>query len=343
MVYRTDGGLEVNLCYRLCAPSQRGRRGQSAATCAMSCRSGVKCGNSSLNTPVLKSTPATDKARSRLAEPSPLPATERGGDPPCFPLSGNRSAGRSWCEDNATGTYIRATLRALVRRPHERYSPRMAVNVLMDQLKTATAVVTNATRGTDHVEVKRETSAALARESTLRNSWLVGSAELTGENQGYAVSLAQLTAGVITHAIVYVSSTGMLYTAALSEGAFQGQRPVVLQFRKNLELREIGWSVPPGERLAEVEESLTAFGYQLRPAQTAVLGLLDVLEGRSAGFVGHNVDVATRLAASLLISEAHGQIGDWSGRYPGVHRHSVATGSNILHYRRIAQLLAKAV
>lgn len=223
---------------------------------------------------------------------------------------------------------------------------RMSINVLKNQLAMATTIVSAAAQNSDRHKVERHITDEMADAgATSRYHWLLSTSASggdVGENQGYTVSLAQLTVGIVTNALIYVSTTRKLYTASLSEGALLDKQVVVLRFRTNARLREIGWSVPHHEQPVAVEKSLTALGYRLRPTQSDTLALLDVFEGRSAGFVGHAVDVATRLAASLLMSEAHGQVGDWSGRYPGTRQRSIATGSSPVHYRRIARLLANS-
>ncbi|WP_179120091.1 hypothetical protein [Streptomyces tsukubensis] len=217
------------------------------------------------------------------------------------------------------------------------------------------SAILSATDGADHVEAELKASEFLNRacpegapgNSGRRTRWILGCSELrdgTGSVLGYTMSLAWVTAGVVTNSVVYVSSTRSLRSATLSGP--RTPRHEAVRESGNAQNTEsalnVSWSVPAGEQLQAVETAITEFGYRITPAQSAVLALLDTAEGRSAGFVGRVADPAARLAASLLISEAHGQIGDWSGGYPGLYEDSVVAGSHFTHYQRLARILAAA-
>ncbi|MFJ5309593.1 hypothetical protein [Streptomyces sp. NPDC088350] len=101
----------------------------------------------------------------------------------------------------------------------------------------------------------------------------------------------------------------------------------------------MGWSVPAEVRLDSVEKALTESGCRMIPAGSEILALLDVAEGRAVGFLSSAADQHARLATALLISEAHGQVSGWSGRYPGPGDDLLVAGSHFTHYQRLARIL----
>ncbi|MFJ5309818.1 hypothetical protein [Streptomyces sp. NPDC088350] len=218
------------------------------------------------------------------------------------------------------------------------------------QIETGRAAILNAADSADHIEADQRVLDFLMRvcpaggpeNPNSRNRWHLGSSELTddsGSVVGYTTSLAWTTAGVLTSAAVYVSTTGSVHSATLGARAVPRHEETGSDTPKDDSVQNVGWSVPAADRLDSVEKSLTESGYRIVPAGSEVLALLDVAEGRAAGFLGRVADPAARLATALLISEAHGQVSDWSGGYPDSGEDSVVAGSHFTHYQRLARIL----
>ncbi|MFD8462691.1 hypothetical protein ACFV27_38830 [Streptomyces antimycoticus] len=229
-------------------------------------------------------------------------------------------------------------------------------NLLLEQAETGSDAILSATTSPDRNEAERKAFDFLTRvcpeggpnNPGSRTRWHLGSSALDGTFPGYTLSLAWTTAGVVTNAVIYVSTTGALTGTSVSSRAIPLNEALKRKGESDWDgekrelAQEVTWSLPAGQRLHTVEKALTASGYHVVPARSEVLALLDVADGRSAGYLGRVADPATRLAASLLISEEHGQVSDWSGGYPNLGDDSLVAGSHFTHYRRVARLLAAA-
>ncbi|MFC0430275.1 hypothetical protein [Kutzneria buriramensis] len=230
----------------------------------------------------------------------------------------------------------------------------MSTNLLLEQMETCRTAILSAVGRADRVEAERKAFDSLVRSHPAggpenpgsRTRWHLGSSTLTddtGAVLGYTVSLAWVTAGVVTNAVVYVSTTGVVHSTSLSTRSVpRHEEEAESGPAKSKWAQNVNWSAPADERLDAVKEALADSGYRMIPTGSEVLALLDVAEGRSAGFLGLVADPAARMAASLLISEAHGQVSDWSGRYPALGDDTLVAGSHFTHYHRFARLLAGA-
>ncbi|MER7279813.1 hypothetical protein ABT369_35775 [Dactylosporangium sp. NPDC000244] len=226
----------------------------------------------------------------------------------------------------------------------------MWVNLLQEQIESVQAAVLNAVDSADHIEATQKVSDFLMRAGPPggpqnragRTRWHLGSSAVhddTGSAVGYTTCLAWTTAGVVTSAAVYVSTTGSVHSTTLGERSVPRHEVTGSDTPQDASVLSVGWSVPAEDRLDAFEKALSESGYHTVPVGSQTLALLDVAEGRAACFVGRVADPATRLATSLLISEAHGQVSDWSGGYPGLDDDSVIAGSHFTHYQRLTRLL----
>jgi fructose-1,6-bisphosphatase/inositol monophosphatase family enzyme len=143
-------------------------------------------------------------------------------------------------------------------------------------------------------------------------------------------------AGVTTMAVIFLPQDQSLYTAVLSKGAFLHQDRLHLSLSRPSPSNEVVLSVS-GDHDA-LRGSLVEVGYRPRTGECDLRSLLAVAHGRVAGFIGDRIDPAVRLAAAMVISEARGQIGAWSGGYPepGADT-SLVAASHPTHFRRLTR------
>lgn len=229
----------------------------------------------------------------------------------------------------------------------------MWTDLLLDQTETGLDAVRSAAGSADGVEAAGKAFDFLMRacpsggpgEPDSRTRWHLGSSVLNddaGTPLGYTLSLAWTAAGVVTNAAVYVSTTGSVHSTTLSARVVPRNEVAGSDVPQDASIRDVRWAVAAEDRLDQVQEAVEGAGYRVVPAGSEVLALLDVAEGRSAGFLGRVADPPTRLAGSLLIAEAHGQVSDWSGGFPEAGDDSLVAGSHFTHFQRLARLLAAA-
>jgi len=224
-------------------------------------------------------------------------------------------------------------------------------DVQQDQIEICGAAILQAADGADRSEANQRVlnflnnayPAGGPENPESRTRWYLGTSPLCddpGSEIGYTTSLAWTTAGVLTSAAVYVSTTGSVRSTSLGERSVPRHEVAGSDTPEDDSVLGVGWSVPDEDRLGALERAFAGSGYRVTPAGSEILALLDVADGRAAGFVGRVADPAARLATSLLISEAHGQVSDWSGGYPSLSDDSLLAGSHFTHYQRLARLLA---
>lgn len=156
----------------------------------------------------------------------------------------------------------------------------------------------------------------------------------------YAVSIAMMHKGVLTHGVVYDPSRNDLFTASRGAGAFLNDRRIRVSKRENLKDALIGTGFPFRE-FSHMDAYLGMFRdlaqktAGIRRPGSAALDLAYTAAGRFDGFweIGLNIwDIA---AGALLIQEAGGLVGDFKGE-----QDYLKTGNTLAGNPRIfAQLL----
>ena len=134
----------------------------------------------------------------------------------------------------------------------------------------------------------------------------------------YAVSIAVETRGVLSHAVVYDPSRNELFTASKGAGAFLDDRRIRVTRCAHLRDALVGTGFPPKERprldafLGQMRRVMSeASG--MRRAGAAALDLAYVASGRLDAFWEMGLSPWDVAAGALLVREAGGLVGDFTG------------------------------
>ena len=134
----------------------------------------------------------------------------------------------------------------------------------------------------------------------------------------YCVSIALSYKGKIEHAVVYDPSRNDLFTATRGRGAFLNERRIRVSKRTQLKdcLISTGFPFRPGDNLrhylrmfADVTERVAG----VRRPGSAALDLAYVAAGFTDGFFETGLSIWDIAAGSLLVTEAGGLVGNFTG------------------------------
>lgn len=148
----------------------------------------------------------------------------------------------------------------------------------------------------------------------------------------YCVSIGLMQRGQITQAVVYDPNRDELFTASKGRGAFLNDRRIRVSRRDRLAETVIGTGFP-FKNLAKLDEYLKHFkqltieGAAIRRPGAAALDLAYVACGRYDAFFEMGLSPWDVAAGSLLVTEAGGLIGDYSGDPVHVFSERVVAGS----------------
>lgn len=148
----------------------------------------------------------------------------------------------------------------------------------------------------------------------------------------YAISIALMQRGQVTQAVVYDPTRDELFTASRGAGAFLNDRRIRVSKRQKLEEALIGTGFPYRklDRLDEylaIFRSLTERAGGIRRPGAATLDLAYVACGRFDAFFEMGLSPWDVAAGSLLVTEAGGLIGDFSGESDYLFSERVVAGA----------------
>lgn len=134
----------------------------------------------------------------------------------------------------------------------------------------------------------------------------------------YCVSIALSVHGVIEQAVVYDPTRNDLYTATKGRGAYLNERRIRVSRRTRLQESLVSNVYPlrPGNsvaRLQQITGELYPHVTGVRSAGSAALELAYVAAGFSDGFIATGVKSWDIAASSLLVTEAGGLVGNFTG------------------------------
>ena len=148
----------------------------------------------------------------------------------------------------------------------------------------------------------------------------------------YCISIALMERGVVTQALVYDPNRDELFTATKGAGAFLNDRRVRVTRRAKLDEAMIGTGFPY-RKIDELDRYMAIFklvtqrtGAIRRPG-AAALDLAYVACGRYDAFFEMGLSPWDVAAGALLVTEAGGLIGDFSGDANHVFGDEVAAGT----------------
>lgn len=174
----------------------------------------------------------------------------------------------------------------------------------------------------DHAILAEESGASANLHDEAENVWIIdpldGTTNFIHGFPTYCVSIALQQRGVITQAVVYDPNRNDLFTATRGGGAHLNEKRIRVTKRDKLADALIGTGFPYTD-LSGLDEYLKMFRIMteksagLRRPGAAALDLAYVAAGRLDGFFEKNLKPWDIAAGSLLITEAGGIVGDFSG------------------------------
>ena len=148
----------------------------------------------------------------------------------------------------------------------------------------------------------------------------------------YCVSIAVQHAGKSAHAVVYDPSKNELFTASRGRGAFLNERRIRVSRCRRLEDALVGTGFPFRE-LTRLEPYMKQLGRMMgscagvRRAGAAALDLAYVAAARLDAFWEMGLSPWDMAAGALLIQEAGGLVGDFSGDAGYLQSGDIAAGT----------------
>ena len=159
----------------------------------------------------------------------------------------------------------------------------------------------------------------------------------------YAVSIALAHQGVVQHGVVYDPSRDELFTASRGGGSFLNNRRLRVSKRTRLEDALIGTGFPfrKGDDLDTYLEMFRKVAERcvgLRRPGAAAIDLAYLAAGRYDGFFETGLKPWDVAAGSLLITEAGGLVGNYTGEADFLHRGELVAGSPRIYAQLVALL-----
>jgi len=161
----------------------------------------------------------------------------------------------------------------------------------------------------------------------------------------YCVSIALAVRGKVEQAVIYDPTRNDLFTATRGRGAYMNERRIRVSKRTDLRQCLIGTGFPfrPGDNfnnylrmMAEVMQRTAG----LRRPGAAALDLAYVAAGFSDGFFETGLSPWDTAAGSLLVTEAGGLIGNFTGESDFLEQRECVAGNPRI-YGQLVQILGK--
>ena len=161
----------------------------------------------------------------------------------------------------------------------------------------------------------------------------------------YCVSIALAVDGRIEQAVVYDPSRNDLFTSTRGRGAFLNERRIRVSKRTMLRdsLISTGFPFRPGDNfkhyMAMLGDVMQRTSGVRRPG-AAALDLADVAAGFSDGFFETGLNIWDVAAGSLLVTEAGGLVGNFTGEADFLEQREILAGSPRI-YGQLVPVLGK--
>jgi myo-inositol-1(or 4)-monophosphatase len=159
------------------------------------------------------------------------------------------------------------------------------------------------------------------------------------------VSIALAHKGIVTQAVVYDPNRNDLFTASRGRGAFLNDRRIRVGRRDRLADGLIGTGFPFRETdgldaYGRLFKEMTEACAGLRRPGAAALDLANVAAGRLDGFFEQGLHAWDMAAGSLLITEAGGLVGNYTGDSDFLHIGEIVAGNPKL-YAQMVPILSR--
>ena len=159
----------------------------------------------------------------------------------------------------------------------------------------------------------------------------------------YAVSIALRQRGQVMHAVIFDPARNELFTASRGSGAFLNDRRVRVSGQTKFHDALLGarWpgSFGPDQLAAPRFGALASKCSAVRRTGSVVLDLAYVAAGRLDGFCGIGLQQWDMAAASLMVLEAGGLVGDLEGEQTWMETGSVLAATPRIFTQMLAHIL----
>src|ERR1700729_2970598 len=214
----------------------------------------------------------------------------------------------------------------------------------VDKASEAAIIDTLKTAYPDHAILAEESGAS---ENESEYQWIVdpldGTTNFIHGFQYYCVSIALAHKGIITQAVVYDPTRNDLFTASRGSGAYLNERRIRVAKLDRLDDALIGTGFPFPDRAGpeaycKLFSQMTEACAGLRRPGAAALDLANVAAGRLDGFFEQGISAWGVAAGSLLITEAGGLVGNYTGESDFLHRNEILA-ANAKVYAQMVKIL----
>jgi len=180
----------------------------------------------------------------------------------------------------------------------------------------------------DHAILAEESGASSNLNDESENVWIIdpidGTTNFLHGYPNFCISIALQQRGVITNALVYDPVRNDLFTATKGAGAYLNEKRIRVRNpdRINKALIGSGHGADP-RALAEymrMYELVASRCHGVRSSGSAALELANLAAGRTDGFFEKGLKVWDIAAGSLLVTEAGGIVGEFSGESDYLHK-----------------------
>ena len=188
----------------------------------------------------------------------------------------------------------------------------------------------------DHATLAEESGASKNLNDTNENVWIIdpidGTTNFIHGFPQYCISIALQQRGIITQAVVYDPNRNELFTASKGAGAFLNDKRIRVTRCDKMADALIGTGFPT-KNLSLLDEYMAMFKIMtpkcqgLRRPGSAALDLAYVATGRLDGFFEKGLAPWDIAAGCLLITEAGGIVGTFSGESDYLYKGDVLAGT----------------
>ena len=161
----------------------------------------------------------------------------------------------------------------------------------------------------------------------------------------YCVSIALAVRGKVEQAVVYDPARNDLFTATKGRGAYMNDRRIRVSKRTRLQECLIGTGFPfrPGDDMPSYVSAMTGVMQRsagVRQSGSAALDLAYVAAGFTDGFFHSGLQIWDVAAGALLVTEAGGLVGNYTGEAVFLEERECLAASPRL-YAQLVPLLSK--
>jgi myo-inositol-1(or 4)-monophosphatase len=217
----------------------------------------------------------------------------------------------------------------------------------VDKAAEAAIIEVLTTAYPDHAILAEESGASSNLHDENENVWIIdpldGTTNFIHGFPQYCVSIALQQRGVITQAVVYDPTRNEMFTASKGAGAYLNDKRIRVTRTDKLADALIGTGFPfrdlsTLDEYVEMFKIMTAKCHGLRRPGAAALDLAYVAMGRLDGFFEKGLAPWDIAAGSLLITEAGGIVGNFTGDSDYLNKGDVLAGTPKVFAQMVAAL-----